>query len=258
MNILRPRFVPCISATLIIMVQSASAGDLTILNQVNHGSRLIYLQLSYMSATKMRVDMLNPDNVIIRRLVNDRVVERDQNSSDLLVQRIISQVSPSSSMIIDFENKSRVWIDHAARQYSEMSPGPRATATDTQSAPADQVSIQKGTSTRRIAGYECISYTCTIGTNSYIFWVAPGLMPSDLRENHISSALGDTGPVWPGLDRRIKEIEGFVLAYEWSSSSTRKKIDVKFEVLALSRQSIPDMTFAIPTGYKKVESSFNR
>ncbi len=125
-----------------------------------------------------------------------------------------------------------------------------------------QVTIQKGTATRKIAGYDCNQYTLSMGQDMvFDIWAAPALeVPVKYTESMKSryAAMGPMGRRFSAMFDEMAKIKGYPLSFGMSYKMMGKKLDTVTEATDVKKGPIPASVFAIPAGYKQKASPFKQ
>jgi hypothetical protein len=179
--------------------------------------------------------------------------------------------------IVEYAAGRMIQINHKKREYTETTFAEMAAALDKVTADMDKmpafarkamggtvgaITVSKGTATRKIAGYDCTQYTLTMGDDfSFDLWVTPALaLPMQAIEAQKAqyAAMGPAGRRFVAMFDEMKKIKGLALATGMSYKMFGKKIDTLIEATEVRRGPIPPDTFAVPAGYKKIDSPFKR
>jgi hypothetical protein len=178
-------------------------------------------------------------------------------------------------VIVEYATGRIVQINHKNKEYSETSlaelsaQAQQATAK-LQAMPAfaqklmggavGQITVTKGTTTRKIAGYDCTQYTLAMGDDMvFDLWVTPALeLPMQLVEAQKAPfvAMGPAGRKLVAMFDEMKKIKGVSLATSMSYKIMGPKVNTLTEATEVRRGPIPASTFAIPADYKKKDSPF--
>lgn len=187
--------------------------------------------------------------------------------------------SGKTDTMMEFASGRIVSIDHQKKQYFEMTvdeldatmksvaaqmeeamanvpPQMREQMAKMMGGGASEVTVTKG-ATKTIAGYPCQSYTVSMGTtmtqescNSTA--LTPPFDPANFQKMSRVSI-----PMVQGMDKMIKkmsEIQGIALMQRTSTSMMGRKSENSVEATAVSKSAIAADVFALPAGYKKIDS----
>jgi hypothetical protein len=186
--------------------------------------------------------------------------------------------------IIDFASGNITMIDNARKEYSVMTReemeammtqmDARMKQMDTQMANmppamrekyaemtgggmAGNVTVQKGSGGRTIAGYSCQNWVVTFGESirqehCVTSDIAMPLASYD-GQKRLFSSMGSTpiGKTMMAMADKFKEMKGFSLA---TTSNMKMMGKSSTEVTEVKKGALPASAFDIPGGYKKVES----
>lgn len=187
--------------------------------------------------------------------------------------------SGKTDTMMEFASGRIVSIDHQKKQYFEMTvdeldatmkgvaaqmeeamanvpPQMREQMAKMMGGGASEVTVTKGAA-KTIAGYPCQTYTVSMGTtmtqescNSTA--LTPPFDPANFQKMSRVSI-----PMVQGMDKMIKkmsEIQGLALMQRTTTSMMGRKSDTSMEATAVSKSAIAADVFALPAGYKKVDS----
>jgi hypothetical protein len=124
----------------------------------------------------------------------------------------------------------------------------------------DEPKVEKIAGTRKIAGYDCNRYSLEIGDILEVeTWAAPGLEPPapyyDGRKVS-AAAMGPMGKTFEKMYDEFKKIKGFPLSTAIIVRTPMSRTQTVEEATEVKKGPIPESTFAVPAGYKKVKSPF--
>jgi hypothetical protein len=129
-------------------------------------------------------------------------------------------------------------------------------------APSGPVTVQKGTLSRTIAGYECDQYTLSQGdTLKFELWVARSLEAPARYVEAEQLLLATRDPGWRRFDAifdEMKKIDGFpVVESRWDK---RAAVVYRYrrEATEIKLAPLPASTFDAPAGYQKKESPYKQ
>lgn len=175
--------------------------------------------------------------------------------------------------IMEFATGRMLMVDHKKKEYFETSQAEMAQFLSQLDAQLQgnpmmekilgkvgEVTVQKGTGGRKIAGYDTERYTLTMGENlTYDLWVAPAL-PAPQQYFEASKApyamMGPMGKRFEKIFDEMKKIKGFPLATSIDSKMMMFKQQVLTEATEVKKGPIPASAFEVPAGYKKKQSPF--
>ena len=126
---------------------------------------------------------------------------------------------------------------------------------------AGAITVTKG-GTRKVAGYDTQQYTITMGdTMKRDVWNTMSLQlpfdPAQFRRMSGFTNPAASGPMMQGMAKvgeKMKEIQGFTLAETMSMKVMGRGNDTSREAVEVKKGPIPAEAFAVPAGYKKVDS----
>ncbi|HSB62430.1 MAG TPA: DUF4412 domain-containing protein [Vicinamibacteria bacterium] len=186
--------------------------------------------------------------------------------------------------IMDFSTGTITTIDHKRKEYSQVTLDQLEAAMKQASAQMEQsmanvppamrermeqmmggamgeVTVTKG-GTKKVAGYDTQQYTVTMGeTVKNELWNTTALQvpidPAQFRKMAGFSSSFAGGPMMRGMAKmaeKMKEIQGLTLAQSTSVKMMGRANETSREAVEVKKGAVPAATFAVPAGYKKVES----
>lgn len=177
--------------------------------------------------------------------------------------------------VIDFASGKLVTINNRKGEYSETTMDEIREAMEQLEASmagnpvmekvmgkAGEVTVQRGTTPRKIAGYDTEHYILTLGDNfREEVWAAPALTPPaqyfDAR-NAMYAAMGPMGRRFQKMGDEMRKIKGFPLATATSIKMMMTTQESTSEVSEVRKGPIPASAFEVPAGFKKVDTPFRK
>jgi hypothetical protein len=188
--------------------------------------------------------------------------------------------------ITEFTTGRMVFIDHKRKSYWETTPeetkaafqrlggemdkvneqlkqNPQAAAMlqKMMGGAASTVTVTKGTNPRTIAGYACDHNIVSMGESMKIeMWTSSAIQPPpaayDARKLAFAMPGNPMGKNFEKMFEEMKKIKGYPLAEVTNVKIMGPTIQTTSEVVEVKKGPVPDSAFAIPAGYKKVDSPF--
>lgn len=180
-----------------------------------------------------------------------------------------------SDTILDFPTGGMTVVDHKKKEYwqttiQEMAAYMDRVTKDLEGNPMlekmfggpDDVSVEKGKGSRKVAGYDCHDYTMSMG-RSFVFELcaAPALQPPPqyYEGRKLSyAAMGPVGKRFAKMFEEMKEVKGFPLSLAMDVDMGVMKQETLSEAIEVKTGAIPASTFDLPAGYKKKPSPFRK
>ncbi len=180
-----------------------------------------------------------------------------------------------SDSIIDFPTGKMTFIDHKAKTYwettlEEMAAYMDRLYQDVKGNPmlekmfggSDEVTVERGKESRKIAGYDCDEYTLSMG-RSFEFEVcaAKGLQPPPQYYEGRKLSYASMGPMGQRFSKmfdEMKKIKGYPIAWTWTPTWEWRRSRRQSEATEVKKGPIPASTFDLPAGYAKKPSPFKR
>jgi hypothetical protein len=175
--------------------------------------------------------------------------------------------------IVDLRSGKVMLLDNRRRQYSETTLDELRAFLDQMEAAMDgrplfdraigataSVSVEKGTSGKKVAGYDTDSYTLAMGDSMRMeVWTTTALEPPARYFDARKILYATMGPMGRRFDRlfdEMKKIKGFPLATTLDYRMRVSRRQVSSEATEVRKGPIPDSVFASPSDYAKIESPF--
>lgn len=177
--------------------------------------------------------------------------------------------------IIEFKTGRYVFVEHKKKAYWETTVEEMASyfasleknmkgnpMFDAMFGGSDDVKVEKGKSSRKIAGYDCDDYTMSMGAAFVVeFCAAKGLKPPPQYYEGRKFSFASMGPMgkrYTKMFDEMRKIEGFPLTLEMDVDMGGAKQKTLSEATEVKKGPIDESVFAIPAGYKKTKSMFKR
>ncbi|HEY6066547.1 MAG TPA: DUF4412 domain-containing protein [Thermoanaerobaculia bacterium] len=177
--------------------------------------------------------------------------------------------------IVDFPTGKLAFIDHEKKSYwettlEEMAAYMDRLQKDMQGNPmlanmfggAEDVSVTKGKTSRKVAGYDCDEYTMKMGEAFvFDFCAAKGLEPPPRYYEGRKASYAAMGPMAKRFSKMFDEmqkVKGYPLALDMDVDAGMMKIHSTSEAVEVKKGAIPASTFDIPAGYARKPSPFKR
>ena len=226
-----------VAALTVALPRPAAAEDLTIVSTVNTPRGTTRTQTQYLSGSRLRMSGEE----------RDTIVDLGSGKITLLDNR---RKQYSETTLVEL----RAFLDQmdaamAGRPLFDRAIG--ATAS---------VAVEKGTSGRKVAGYDTDQHTLTMGESMRMeVWTTTALDPPahyfDARKV-LYATMGPMGRRFDRLYDEMKKIKGFPLAtaLDYRMRVTRRQVST--EATEVRKGPIPESTFVAPADYMKIESPF--
>ena len=201
--------------------------------------------------------------------------DRSGTSTQYMTSTKSRTTDGQTDSIVDFPTGRLTFIDHKAKTYwettiQEMADYMDKLEKDMKGNPmlanmfggSEDVSVEKGKGSRKVAGYDCDEYTMKMG-ESFIFdlCAARGLQPPpqyyDGRKMS-SASMGPMGKRFAKMFEEMKKIKGYPIALDMDMDMGMTKVRSTSEATEVKKGAIPASTFDVPAGYTKKASPFKR
>jgi hypothetical protein len=234
---------------MFLIAASAAAEDVTIVYALTENGQARGTATQYVSSEKLR--MSTPDSDFILEYASGRIVAIDHKKKEYWE-------TTRDEMNAKMEEQRK----QMQGKLKDMPPALREKMGSMMGALADQVTVTPGAGTRKIAGYDTKPYTVTMGetmkqdtwSTESIRFPAPAV---DARKTFIAL----DNPMMSGakdLVEKLKQVKGVALAETTTVKFLNRSKTTSREATAVKTGPIKPSVFALPVGYKKVESPFSK
>lgn len=230
------------------------------------------LTLVLSMAAVLTLPLVAEDLTIVSKVTTG---DRSGTSTQYMTSTKSRTTDGQADTIMDYPTGKMTVIDHKKKTYweatiEEMTAYMDRLQKDMQGNPMlekmfggpDEVSVEKGKGSRKVAGYDCDEYTMRMG-DSFVFdlCAARGLQPPPqyYEGRKLSSAsMGPMGRRFGKMFEEMKKIKGYPLALDMDTNMGMAKMKTSSEAIEVKKGAIPASTFEIPAGYEKKPSPFKR
>jgi hypothetical protein len=241
----------CFALALSLAAVAAAAEDVTIVYNLAENGQPKGKATQYVSSEKMR--MSNPDNDIIVEYASGRFVSIDHKKKEYWEttrDEMAAQLAQVNARMEEQQKKMQ-------EQLQNMPPAMREKMGNMMGAMAAQVTVTPGTGSRKIAGYDTKPYTIAIGEMmKQETWNADIAFPTPAMDAR-NSLMALSNPMMKGakdLVEKMKQVKGIPLAETTTVKILTRTTTTSREATEVKRGPIEASAFALPSGYKKVES----
>jgi len=243
-----------VSAVVLAAALPAAAEDLTIVFKTTgagHGST----STQYLSAARMRTSDGDQDSIV--DFAAGKVIQIDHKKkqySEMTMDELEAAMKDAAAEM----QKAQAQMQEAMQN---MPPAMREKMGGMMGGAGGTVTVTKG-GTRKVAGYDCQEYTVSMGsalsmelcnTTALQLPMKPGEFAR--MAPYAQSFAGN--PMFQQMSKlaeEMKKIQGFTLADRTKASMMGRSMESSREAVEVKAGAIPDSVFAIPAGYKKVDS----
>lgn len=229
----------------------ALAADVTIVYNLTENGQPKGKATHYVSSDRMR--MSNPENDIIVEYASGKFVSIDHKKKEYWEttrDEMNAQLAQVNARMEEQQKKMQ-------EQMQNLPPAMREKMGNMMGALAAQVQVTPGTGTRKIAGYDTKPYTISMGEMmKQETWNADIPFPTPAMDAR-NSMMTLNNPMMQGakdLVEKMKQVKGIPLAETTTVKILTKTVTSSREATEVKQGAIDASAFALPTGYKKVES----
>ena len=239
-------------ALALSFVAAASADDVTIVYNLTENGQPKGTATQYVSSEKLR--MSNPDNDVIIEYGSGRLVSVDHKKKEYWETTRDEMNAQLAQMNARMEEQQKKMQESMAN----LPPAMREKMGNMMGAMAAQVTVTPGPGTKKIAGYDTKQYTISMGemmkqetwNTESIAFPTPAI---DARNSMMSL----NNPMMSGakdLVEKMKQVKGIPLSETTTVKVITKTVTTTREATSVKTGAIDPSVFALPAGYKKVES----
>ncbi len=128
--------------------------------------------------------------------------------------------------------------------------------------PIGTVTVQKGSGSRKVAGYDCEPYTIAMGEAIRLeLWTTTALHPPAQMFDARRAMVPPSNPMSQRFEKlfaEMKKIGGYPLAETTTMSVMGKSLVTSTEATEVKKGAIPASAFQVPAGFKRVESPYRK
>lgn len=230
-------------AGLALTALPVAAEDLTIVFKDGKGA----LQTQYYTSSKARHNMGATDSIM--DFATGTITSIDNKKKEYS-QITLEQMEAAMKQMSAQMEQAMAKVPPEMRAKMEQMMGGGLTA----------ITVTKG-GTKKVAGYDTQQYTISMGANMKTdLWATTALqLPFDPTQFRRMSGFAGAGggPMMKNaakMAEKMKEVQGLTLAEYVSVKALGRAMDTSKEAVEVKKGPIPAETFAVPAGYKKVES----
>lgn len=227
------------------------AEDVTILYALTENGQPKGTATHYVSSERMR--MSQPDTDIIVEYASGRFVAIDHKKKEYWEttrDEMNAQLQQVTARMEEQQKKMQT-------QMQNMPPALREKMGNLMGGMAAAVTVTPGTGSKKIAGYDTKPYTVTIGDMmKQELWNAEIAFPTPAMDAR-NSMMAMNNPMMKGATRLVEEmkkVKGIPLSETTTVKVMMKTVTSSREATEVKMGPIAASAFALPTGYKKVES----
>lgn len=248
------------AAALVLALASASPGradELTIVSKVTGNDGAPRTSTTYVSSSKMR--SAEGDGDMIVEFATGHMLFLDNKKKQYWETSAEEMKTAMAAMNAQLEAAQK----QMEQQMANLPPAIREkmAAMTGGSGMLPAVKVEKSGTTRTVAGYSCDSYLMTMGESMRTEMCSTKDIPWPAQAYDARNALAGMGPANKGLSKMIEEmkkIQGFSLSETTTAKFMGKTITSSREVTEVKKGPVADSVFALPAGYKKVDSPFSK
>jgi hypothetical protein len=231
---------------------AAAADDVTITYNLTENGQPKGTATQYVSSERLR--MSNPDHDMIVEYGSGRLVSIDHKKKEYWETTRDEMNAQMQQMNARMEAQQK---DMQAKM-KDMPPALRDKMSAIMGGMAAQVQVTPGTGTKKIAGYDTKPYTITIGEMmKQETWNTEGIAFPTPAIDARNSLMTLSNPMMKGasqLVEKMKQVKGVPLSETTTVKILTKTVISTREATVVKTGPIAASVFALPEGYKKVES----
>jgi hypothetical protein len=244
-------------AAAVLLALPAAAGDLTIVFKTvaagKPGS-----STEYMTTNKLRMSDGERDTIVDTAAGRITSIDHQKKEySELTVAEMEAAMQAGVAKLAEGQAKQQEAMKNmppAMRERMQKMMGGAG-------GPLGAIKVTPGAGGRKVAGYDTQSYVMTMGEAMRTeMWATTALHPP-IQPGEMLRLQSMLNPMMKGMGAAMdefKKIQGLTLASTTSVSVMGKSMESSREATEIKTDPIPASVFAVPAGYKKVESPLAR
>ena len=176
--------------------------------------------------------------------------------------------------IMDLKAGRMTLIDHKKKEYSEFTLEEMAAFMNDMEKQMQgnpimeklmggalgEVSVKKGATPRKIAGYTCDEYIMSMGENmTWEMWTTPDVQPPMQYFDAYKAQFSSMGPMAKRMEKMVDEmrkLKGFPLATTMHMKMMMASVDTTTEATEVKKGPVAASVFEVPKDYKKKDAPF--
>jgi hypothetical protein len=234
-------------AVLACAAGARAADDLTIVSKNSDNNEPPTTSTSYYASDRMRV--ANPDG--------SEVMAEYGSGQITMINHEKKQYSVITRQELEAAaQKMQAQLKQMEEQMKNMPPAVREKMAGMMGGATAAINVQKGQGGRTIAGYACENWIVTIVKQEQCLTTQlefPG-QPWEAMKGLSGSMAGPMGKTMQEMYEKFKEMKGVPMSSSGTTKIIGKSITSTTEVVEVKKGAIPASAWAIPAGYKQVES----
>jgi hypothetical protein len=236
---IRPLAVLALSAFAL----SASAEDLTITYKSTDGST----STSYFSKDRIRMNTAKSDTIL--EFTTGKIINIDNQKKEY-----------SEMTIAEIDEAMKAASAQMEQAMANVPPQMREKMAGMMGGAGAEATVTKG-ATKTIAGYPCQVWTIAMGTTMTQESCNTTALTPPFDVANFQKLSRVSIPMMQGMDKMFKkmaEIQGISLMHHTTMNMMGRKTDTSSEATEVKKGAIAADVFAVPAGYKQVESPMKK
>jgi hypothetical protein len=231
---------------------AAAAEDVTIVYNLTENGQPKGTATQYVSSEKLR--MSNPDGDVIIEYASGRLVSIDHKKKEYWETTRDEMNAQLAQMNAKMEEQQK----QMQESMKNLPPAMREKMGAMMGGIMAQVTVTPGTGTKKIAGYDTKPYTIALGEMmKQETWNAESIPFPTPAIDARNAMLAMNNPMMKGakdMVEKMKQVKGVPLAETTTVKIMTKTTTTSREATSVKTGAIDASVFALPAGYKKVES----
>jgi hypothetical protein len=253
-------FLAALGLAFVATAATASADDLTITAKVTRDNGPATTTTSYVSGDHIRFGTGEADVIADLKSGDMTMIDNKKRQYFVITRKDLDQMQARMKDAMNSPEMKR-----AQEQMKNLPPDVQKKMQAAMGGLSASVTVQKMGSTRKIAGYNCESWTVSYGTmvknEECLTTELP--LPAQVwtsyqdfaaRMRGMSAAMGPMSKGIGEIQEKTKEMKGFPLARTTSSSFMGRASTSTFEVTEVKKGAVPASAWQVPAGYAKIDS----
>ena len=257
--------IPGFAVLTIALAVPAAADDLTIVSKVTRGDEPPTTATSYLTSDHVRVVQGDGREMIADLKSGDITMVDNRKKEYFTITR--QDMDQLKARIQQQANSPE--MQRAQEQMKNLPAEVQKKMQAAMGGLVSAVSVQKTGATRKIAGYNCESWTVALGTMSRTeqclstelplpvqAWDAYRGFAGDMMG--MMSAMGPLAKGFSEMREKMKEMKGYPMAVTTTTTMVGRPATTATEVVEVKRGSVPASAWQVPAGYTKVDNPMTR
>jgi hypothetical protein len=239
----------------------AAADDLTIVSKVTQSGKAPTTTTSYLSSDHARIDTGDGHEMIADLKNGDvTIIDGQKRQYFVVTRQDMDQLQARMQKQMNSPEMQR-----AQEQMKNLPPEIKKKMQAMMGGLVSAVTVEKTGPARKIAGYNCETWTIAVGEISKTVECLTTELPlpaqawqayQDManRTKSMTAAMGPMAKSMSDLQEKMKDVKGFPMSSTTTASVLGHSTATTTEVVEVKRGTVPASAWQLPAGYTKIDN----